>query len=120
MARLRGEGSRVWCHRVTSQRVKTPPLCQGVCNTSEVDVNMNMKALGPQAGPHCARDCSVVTHTQEGLAEASRLVSSGTGTICPRRPTQAPGILPHLLPVGLLCSSSWWAQRKVSGKHAQG
>lgn len=65
-------------------------------------MSTNMTVLELQAGPHRARDCSVVILTREGLAETSRLLSSGPGTICSRRPAQTPGILPHLLPVGLL------------------
>lgn len=106
------------CH---FERVKTPPLGQGVCQScSEVDVSTNTKAPGLQAGPHRARDCSVVIHTQEGLVETSRLVSSGTGTIYPRRPAQASGILPHLLLVGPLHLPVGGDRKKCQGNMLRG
>lgn len=66
-----------------------------------------------------ASDFSVVILTQAGPLEASRLLSSGNGTVCPRRPAQAPGSLIHLFAAGLLYCSSWRVQgKKVSRKRA--
>lgn len=84
---------------------------------SGVDVRIkgrvNGKALELQLARRSpASDCSVVIHTQAGPVEASGLLSSGNGTVCPRRPAQAPGSLMHLFAAGLLHCSSWWAQEK--------
>lgn len=57
------------CH---FERVKTPPLGQGVCQSC-------LRGRREyEHRPHRARNCSVVIHTQEGLVEPSRLMSSGT------------------------------------------